>query len=402
MKGLIRYILFLAVATLLLLLGAEAFLRIACGMPKGLFDFRAPQGAGLYPPNRTLRMALGVRPYTVQTNSLGFRGPEIQIPKPQGTTRIIALGDSITDGFYVDNPDTYPSRLEQALREAGVHAEVINAARGGASIDLEYAILRQFCIQLQPDLVLLTFVTNDIDDIRGLSRQQLISRDYYGNPLEQAAIESEALFLARTALGEFILDTSLKLRYPAYRGVKAHASAAESDTRYDIPGARDFDKNVEIFLEKHVHPHDGILGYDNLTPAHQETIANYLYALQHMRQYLQAQDIPLIFIYMPGYNQVHDPGASMALRDTLAAGCAQLDIPMFDLTPALQQGEKTETLHLAPLDYHLTPAGNRLLGQTVAQYLLQTSQVRGNLNPDQAEGKGPPLKGVPRSGGGCS
>jgi len=33
------------------------------------------------------------RPVEIRTNSLGFRGPEITIPKPRGTYRIVILGD---------------------------------------------------------------------------------------------------------------------------------------------------------------------------------------------------------------------------------------------------------------------------------------------------------------------
>ena len=38
-------------------------------------------------------------PFHVDVNSLGFRGPEIPIPKPAGVFRVFALGESTTFGW---------------------------------------------------------------------------------------------------------------------------------------------------------------------------------------------------------------------------------------------------------------------------------------------------------------
>src|SRR5688572_21377295 len=55
--------------------------------------------------NPYLRTALvpGIRfesgPFRVEVNRLGFRGPEITVPKPAGTFRIFAVGESTTFGW---------------------------------------------------------------------------------------------------------------------------------------------------------------------------------------------------------------------------------------------------------------------------------------------------------------
>ncbi|MEK7643505.1 MAG: SGNH/GDSL hydrolase family protein [Patescibacteria group bacterium] len=62
-------------------------------------------------------------------NSLGFRGEEIILPKPEGTFRIVTIGGSTTYTAEVKTyKESYPYQLEQELRARGfTHVEVINA-----------------------------------------------------------------------------------------------------------------------------------------------------------------------------------------------------------------------------------------------------------------------------------
>jgi lysophospholipase L1-like esterase len=372
LSGLTKYLAYLCLATILVLLAFEGVLRIGFGLPRGRFHFRPLDNSGLYLPDSTLYMTLGPIPYTIQTNSLGFRGPEIERVKPKGTLRIVALGDSVTDGFYVDNEDTLPRQLERILRvelmEAGqdpARLEVVNAARGGASIDREYQILRKHCRPLDPDMVILTFVTNDLDTIWNRSREELV---HYDAPEVQPAADSEALFFAQTAVGELLLDFSLARRYEHYRG--EHVSGKD---RYRIEGGNDFRANLEHFRMKHVG--ESILANETLNEAQKAVIENYFFALDHMNAYCKEEGIQLILAYSPPYNQVRDPDASMLLRDLIQEGCIASGIPFIDMTPALLLAGKEEILFLAPLDYHPTPAGNRVSAEAVAAFLLKENMI---------------------------
>ena len=91
-------------------------------------------------------------------NSLGFPGEEIDIPKPEGTFRILFLGDSISQ-------QGYPVLVEQ----------ILNAGRGAAASRVESVVLavngyssyqgrmlaEQYGRALQPDLVVVQFGWND-------------------------------------------------------------------------------------------------------------------------------------------------------------------------------------------------------------------------------------------------
>ncbi len=105
-----------------------------------------------------------------QINSLGLRSPEISSPKQPGTVRILVLGDSVTFGVRIDQTNIYTARLEQLLNQWAqsnnktVKVEVLNPSTCGWNTFQEVSYLKHYASQLQPDLVLLQFSMNDIDD----------------------------------------------------------------------------------------------------------------------------------------------------------------------------------------------------------------------------------------------
>lgn len=97
-------------------------------------------------------------------NSLGFRGAEIDAPKPDGVFRIIAIGGSATYGAAVaDDRETYPTQLAAELARRGYEdVEIINAGVLEYSswedlFNFEFRIL-----DLEPDLVLVQTGYEDI------------------------------------------------------------------------------------------------------------------------------------------------------------------------------------------------------------------------------------------------
>ena len=99
----------------------------------------------------------------VVINSKGLRSPETPYEKPEGVYRILALGDSWTFGFRMNEPDAYPRQLERILNERAAtrgdprRFEVINAGVIGYSTDQEAAYLRVEGWKYQPDLVLVNY-----------------------------------------------------------------------------------------------------------------------------------------------------------------------------------------------------------------------------------------------------
>lgn len=79
--------------------------------------------------------------------------------------KILALGDSLTAGYGLSDSESYPVKLQAALRERGIDAEVIN---GGVSGDTSAGGLARldWALADDPDIVIVELGAND--GLRGL------------------------------------------------------------------------------------------------------------------------------------------------------------------------------------------------------------------------------------------
>lgn len=95
-------------------------------------------------------------------NSLGVRGPEFG-PKRAGVKRIVAVGDSFTEGQGVPEGDTYPSLLASRLESAVPgRYEVLNFGQRATDFP-ELLDLFERALQLSPDLVIYGLCLNDAE-----------------------------------------------------------------------------------------------------------------------------------------------------------------------------------------------------------------------------------------------
>ncbi len=110
------------------------------------------------PPSVPTEMAAAVQ------EAVPVMGPE---------RRILAVGDSLFAGYGLATAaESYPARLERALRARGVNARIANA---GVSGDTSSAGAERFAFVLssqpqKPDLVIIEFGGNDV--LRGLPPEQ--------------------------------------------------------------------------------------------------------------------------------------------------------------------------------------------------------------------------------------
>lgn len=127
----------------------------------------------LYRQKPSLDLDLGS--YRLRTNRLGFRGPEIEREKPEGTFRILILGDSVCYGTGVNDEVTFVRRWEADLNRRGSRRfEVVNTGHPMYDTNQELAVLKDAGLALQPDLVLLVYVVNDIEPTRDVVEQALL------------------------------------------------------------------------------------------------------------------------------------------------------------------------------------------------------------------------------------
>ncbi|MBF0447574.1 MAG: hypothetical protein HQL67_05175 [Magnetococcales bacterium] len=103
------------------------------------------------------------RSLTYHINSLGYRGPEFDPEKPDGTFRIIIYGGSQVFNGEMTEGEDWPRQIEKKIRAAGyANVEVINAGiPGHASFD---SVGRLFMEghRFNPDIVVLCNIWNDL------------------------------------------------------------------------------------------------------------------------------------------------------------------------------------------------------------------------------------------------
>lgn len=346
----------------LTLLALEIFLRIFFGFPHGSFNYLLSAKNGLYPRNSTTIMNYGFKTYSVKANSWGMRGEDVPFEKTDSRRRIVALGDSVTDGFFVENDGTYPYFLGRILNASGYPCEVLSVAKGGGSIDKEYALLKSV-MPLKPDIVILTFVNNDIAEIRRSSRQELLDM----KPWKKYNFVQE-WFLTKTAIGELIADIKLRMRYRNYR---------RSDRRdKDIAGiysegkGMDFAGNLKIFEEKFASA-EGLVTHEPFSKETESLIDNYIFVLKNVDGFCIKNDARLVFVYFPDYFQIYDLSASFKMRDVLQGACKDMGIPFLDLTESLKEAGGGGVIHFAPFDFHPNAEGNRVIAETIAKFVRE-------------------------------
>ena len=99
-----------------------------------------------------------------ERNSLGFRDYEHALDKTPGVFRILIIGDSITKGVGIPDPNlAFPMVLESELGQRGLRSEVINFGVEGYNTQQEVETLEDKGLRYKPDLVMLAYCMNDRD-----------------------------------------------------------------------------------------------------------------------------------------------------------------------------------------------------------------------------------------------
>ena len=126
----------------------------------------------------------------IRTDGRGFRigdrAERIPERKAPGRVRVVCMGASPTFGWGVPFKDTYSQRLQELLRrDFGLAADVVNAGMIGYSSHQGVRLLASDILPTQPDLVMVSYVINDIDKYRFFGSDGRPDRDV---PIPSAAL----------------------------------------------------------------------------------------------------------------------------------------------------------------------------------------------------------------------
>jgi lysophospholipase L1-like esterase len=167
----------------LLALGLGLLLVALVAVALNAFALAQGFGAGLLMDNVSVPSEVGWRwlpgqsvesphGYTIHINNLGLRDArDVAVPKPPGTFRVLCVGDSFTFGIETPEELTYARLLEDALAQhaGGRRVEVWNAGVNGLNSCQEQAWLEAYGWALEPDVVTVGFVMNDVLPLTGES-----------------------------------------------------------------------------------------------------------------------------------------------------------------------------------------------------------------------------------------
>ena len=266
--------------------------------------------------------------YEVHINALGLRGPEIEATPPAGRQRILALGDSMTFGYYLAEDETWPAQLEARLREAGHDVEVVNGGSGGWTIESQTKFLKERALALEPDQVVVAFCSNDIADLRR------------GGAVFDG--QKRAVGGGRGALTEAVYTSAT---YELYLRAKVAWKHFRESRSGEIDHAL---TSVDVGPDER----DALWG-------------RYAEWLDEMHAVLTAEGIPLTLVYVPdAYKLANGLPADDAER--LRALARERGIGFASPLARFEAEPDADLFHL-PLDPHLAPGGAARVAAAVEQ-----------------------------------
>jgi len=139
---------------------------------------------------------------TYRINSLGLRGPEMPTHKPAGQRRILMLGDSYAFGLGVDQDGIVTAALERDLDDRPGPIRALDMGVPGYHTGQELALLERQGFDLEPDLVVLFYCSNDESE-EGFQYDPVIGV-LYGDVLPVPY--SWKYYLRRSAIYGFLAD----------------------------------------------------------------------------------------------------------------------------------------------------------------------------------------------------
>jgi hypothetical protein len=176
------------------------------------------------------------------TNNQGFRSYEdFHLEKPPGVFRVIALGDSTTEGFEVSQGDTYPAVLERYLREKGINTEVFNTGISGFGTAEELIYLENEGIKYKPDAVVLGFFGNDFDDntrsdlFRIEDGELVIANKYYAPGVRILDVINSVPLLRWLSENSYFYSFAMNTVWEAAKGARLGSYEAARETEFTAP-----------------------------------------------------------------------------------------------------------------------------------------------------------------------
>lgn len=320
-------------------------------------------------------------------NSLGLRDKEISKVKPKGFYRILVLGDSFVEGQGVNLEDTFVKGLEKLLADKYRNIQVLNGGVISYSPILEYLYLKNFGLELKPDLVIVNFDLTDFQNELEYEKNTIYDKE--GKPI---AVDSERRVETPTQreedkkipdvtipflplfIKQFLHDNS---KFYLFATIKIKGLLGKA-----VPGYTKGDIREDTFaLTREEKPKD----YEKAFVLPEKH-------LLLIKQLLKKENIPFILTAQPSANQVSGKewatgrlfhgfriGKIYPSRhlDDLKNFAEKEDIRFISFLKDFRESRQYPLFF--PEDGHLTQNGHQLIAEELLKFLIDSSYISNNF-----------------------
>lgn len=206
-------------------------------------------------PHVDMRLAVDLRgvPRTARhsTNAWGLRGDEPPLPGA-GDYRIVAVGGSTTQCFYLDDDKTWPHLLQAKLTAAGWKVWVGNGGLDGHSTRGHLVFMEDVVSRIRPDAVIVLAGINDL--LYSLDEQRRLQGSRYDRTSWLTVVYRRSrLAQVLYAWQQVFLGEALLVRRSGHGNFEPHllggdAAAMPGDIRTLLPGLSEYRANLERII----------------------------------------------------------------------------------------------------------------------------------------------------------
>jgi hypothetical protein len=225
--------------------------------------------------------------YEHRYNSLGLRNDEIPIAKNANEYRILALGDSFTEGIGAPQDSSWAPLLEQALQRKSNEFKItcINAGHAGSDLIFDYHLLKEKLLVYKPNMVLLALNGSD-------------PRDIFIRGGHERYDENGNLKLKKGPWWEYFYGTSFLVRLWV-KDVLKYNDYLVKDKGFEKKLMESFDIIYETILQfQQLAKEENFELKIVFMPFYNELYDNFM-QLQSMYEYLISQNMSKEIIYLP-------------------------------------------------------------------------------------------------------
>ncbi len=302
--------------------------------------------------------------YNLSPNRLGFHDVEHDPPQP-GVVRVLLLGDSYVESYFVPSAKVLGQRLEEHLNNAGKERyEVVSIGKSGWGQREELAALREYGEQIGPDIVLSLFLPlNDVENnsprLRKTTKLQHLDPELLFRPTwtRRSADTMPLFFIRSSALNQFL---SHRLAWGLLRKNRDHPASIPVD--YYVY-ATDVD---EVWQAAWQQTEQLIVGTRDLAS---QLGASYAVASASMPQNVLGAErgLEVLFEHYPAMRE-KSWDLDLPVR-RMTEICLRNGIPFLDLEPRFREEHAAGRVLHWPFDGHWNPNGNELAAEVLTEFI---------------------------------